>query len=113
MQFAASNNLIRKEAEMRTETEQLVTDLKTVARDAEELVKITAGDVGQKAREARSRLVTALGSARISAKALQEKAMEGAKATDEVIRSHPYPALGIAFAVGLLIGVLANRRTRD
>ncbi len=98
---------------MSVETEKLVTDLRTVARDAEDLVKVTAGEVGEKAREARSRLMTALDSAKESAKVWQDKAVAGAKATDEAIRSHPYPALGIAFAAGLLIGVLAARRGRD
>ncbi len=98
---------------MSVETEQLVTDLKTVARDAEDLVKATAGDLGVKAREARSKLMTALESAKESAKVWQDKAVAGAKATDQAIRSHPYPALGIAFAAGLLIGVLAARRGRE
>jgi ElaB/YqjD/DUF883 family membrane-anchored ribosome-binding protein len=98
---------------MRVESERLVTDLKTVARDAEDLVKATAGDVGEKAREARSRLMTALESAKHSAQVVQEKAIAGAKATDQAIRNHPYPALGIAFGVGVLIGVLAARSRRD
>ena len=98
---------------MRIESERLVTDLKTVARDAESLVKATAGEVGEKAREARSRLMTALESAKESAEVLQEKAIAGAKATDQAIRKHPYPALGIAFGVGVLIGILAARVGRD
>ena len=98
---------------MRAESERLVSDLKTVANDAEELVKATAGQVGEKAREARSRLMTALESAKESAQVLQKKAIEGAKAADQAIRKHPYPSLGIAFGVGLLIGVLAGRRNHD
>jgi len=34
----------------------------------------------------------------------------GAKATDKVIREHPYESIGVAFGVGLLIGVLATRK---
>ncbi len=40
----------------------------------------------------------------------EEKAKEGAKAADRVVRDHPYQALGIAFALGLLVGVLARRK---
>ena len=40
----------------------------------------------------------------------QEKAVERAKAADRVIRDHPYQTLGLAFGLGLLIGVLAVRR---
>ena len=94
-------------------TERLVKDLKTVARDAEDLIKATASDMSDKAKAARSRLAGALESARHSCETLQDKALAGAKATDKAIREHPYPSLGIAFGVGLLIGVLANRRNHD
>jgi ElaB/YqjD/DUF883 family membrane-anchored ribosome-binding protein len=36
--------------------------------------------------------------------------MEGARATDRMIRENPYQALGIAFGLGLLVGVVASRR---
>ena len=35
---------------------------------------------------------------------------ETAKKTDEAIRTHPYESIGIAFGVGILIGVLIGRR---
>jgi ElaB/YqjD/DUF883 family membrane-anchored ribosome-binding protein len=40
----------------------------------------------------------------------EEKAVERAKAADRVVRDHPYQAIGLAFAVGLLIGVLVRRK---
>jgi len=40
----------------------------------------------------------------------EEKAVERAKAADRVIRDHPYQTIGIAFGLGLLIGVLARRK---
>ena len=40
----------------------------------------------------------------------EEKALERAKAADKIIRDHPYQTIGIAFGLGLLIGVLARRR---
>ena len=40
----------------------------------------------------------------------QQKTVERAKATDQVIRDHPYETVGIAFGVGLLIGLLACRK---
>ncbi len=90
-------------------TERLANDLKTIARDAEDLIKATAGEVSEKAKEARSRLMVALESAKDRCEELQEKAVAGAKATDRVIRDHPYESIGIAFGVGLLIGVLVAR----
>ena len=91
-------------------TEKLVSDLKTVARDTEELLKATAGEVGDKAREARARWTTALDSAKATVRKLEDRAVEGAKATDKVIREHPYQSIGVAFGIGLLIGVLVTRK---
>lgn len=91
-------------------TEKLVTDLKTVAHDAEDLLRATAGVAGEKAQEARERLKTAIESARASLYRLEERAIAGAKVADKVIRDHPYESLGVAFGVGLLIGVLVTRR---
>jgi len=94
-------------------TEKLVNDLKSVARDAEELIEATAGNVSEKAKEARGRLYAALASARASCEALGAKAVEGAKVTDRAIREHPYESLGIVFGLGFLIGVLVTRRDHD
>jgi ElaB/YqjD/DUF883 family membrane-anchored ribosome-binding protein len=90
-------------------TQQLTDDLKVIAHDAEDLIKATAGEVSEKAREARSRLMTALESAKKTCGQLQEKAITSAKATDQVIRAHPYESIGVSFGVGLLIGVLLGR----
>jgi ElaB/YqjD/DUF883 family membrane-anchored ribosome-binding protein len=40
----------------------------------------------------------------------EEKAVERAKAADRVIREHPYQTIGLAFGLGLLIGVLARHK---
>ena len=91
-------------------TEKLIADLKIVAHDAEELLRAGAGEVGEKAREAQARLSDALESARASVRRLQQKTVAGVKATDRVVREHPYQSMGIAFGVGVLIGVLVMRR---
>ena len=41
---------------------------------------------------------------------MEEKAVAGAKATDKVIRDHPYESLGVAFGLRLLVGVLVTRK---
>jgi ElaB/YqjD/DUF883 family membrane-anchored ribosome-binding protein len=40
----------------------------------------------------------------------EEKAVERAKVADKVIREHPYQTIGIAFALGVLIGALVRRK---
>jgi ElaB/YqjD/DUF883 family membrane-anchored ribosome-binding protein len=89
---------------------KLMQDFKVVVQDAESLAKATASDLGEKAREARARLNTSLESAKANFRRLEERAAEGARATDEVIRSHPYESVGVAFGAGLLIGLLVSRR---
>jgi ElaB/YqjD/DUF883 family membrane-anchored ribosome-binding protein len=91
-------------------TQKMLDDLKTVVRDGEELVKATAGELGEKTRAAREKLASALEAAKESCACLEERAVAGAKATDKAIREHPYQSIGIAFGIGLLLGVLANRR---
>lgn len=90
--------------------EKLVNDLKLVLRDADALLKATAGEVSDTARAAREKLTAALDSARASCQELEEKAVEQARATDQMVRDHPYESIGIAFGVGLLVGVLLGRR---
>lgn len=91
-------------------TEKLVTDLKRVVRDSEVFLQDSAGAVGEKAHALRERLAETLASAKVACRRLEEKAIEGAKATDKVIREHPYQSIGVAFGIGLLIGVLVTRK---
>jgi len=94
--------------------ERVLNDLRTLARDAGDLLKATAGDVGEKGKELRARLAGALERAKATCTELQEQtlasAKEAARKTDIVIRDHPYESIGIAFGIGLLIGVLVARK---
>ncbi len=40
----------------------------------------------------------------------EEKAVERARAADRVVRAHPYETVGVAFGLGLLIGLFARRK---
>src|SRR6266581_4125841 len=91
-------------------TDKLVTDLKRVVRDSEELLQASAGAVGEKAHEMRERLSRTLESAKATCRRVEDKAIEGAKATDKVIREHPYESIGVAFGIGLLVGALVTRK---
>src|SRR5690349_7380349 len=83
-------------------TEKLVTDVKRMVRDSEELLHDSKGAVGNGVEELRERLADALDAAKSSYRKLEEKTKAGAKATDKAIRTHPYQALGIALGIGLL-----------
>ena len=59
--------------------------------------------------ELRARLEDATDKAKEVFQRLQEQTVAAAKTSDKVVREHPYQAVGIAFGVGVLIGVLAMR----
>ena len=42
----------------------------------------------------------------------RKKVAAGAKYTDETIRANPYQSIAIAAGIGLLVGVLAGRRSK-
>jgi len=94
--------------------EKLGTDLKELSRDAEAMLQATAGQASEKMTALRERLSSALESAKTTYHRIEEKTVSGAKAADKTIREHPYESIGIAagvaFGLGLLIGVLAGRR---
>jgi len=96
--------------EMEISFNKLVGDFKVVVHDAEALLKATAGELGEKAREARGRLSASLDNCKVSLHKVEDKAIAGAKIADKTIREHPYQSIGLAFGVGLLIGVLVGRR---
>jgi len=64
-------------------------------------------EITEQGKEAAGRLAQALDTAKSR---VQEGTVAGAKATDRAIREHPYESLGIAFGLGVLIGVLIARR---
>ena len=95
---------------MNKHTHAISPDVSSLAEDARELMAATADVAGEKVGEARKRLAAALESAREIAGRIRDKAVEGAKATDEAVREHPYQSIGIALGVGALIGFLVSRR---
>lgn len=94
--------------------EKLMNDLKVVIADAQELLKMTANEVGDKAVALRSRMQTRLDQAKAELARLQEvtvvKAKEVGQATDTYVRENPWQAVGVAAGAGFLIGLLVSRR---
>lgn len=101
---------IRSTGEIQESTEKLLEDLRAVVQDGEELLKAGASELSDRGMAARERLSAALELAKETRRKLEERAMAGAKATDKVIREHPYESIGIAFGVGMLLGVLIHRK---
>ncbi len=89
---------------------RLASHLKALVEDAEELMNRTAGQGGENVTAVRGRLAAALESAKAACQRLEEKTVAAAKATDRTIREHPYESIGLAFGLGLLVGVLVARK---
>lgn len=93
--------------------EKLMQDLQLVVSDAEELLRATAGQAGEKVNAARERIQDSLEAAKarlnVAQEAMIEKTREAARATDEYVHDNPWRAVGIAAGVGLVVGMLISR----
>jgi ElaB/YqjD/DUF883 family membrane-anchored ribosome-binding protein len=95
----------------RYETPEAVRhDAHTLMEDARAMIEATANIADERIAEARERLSAAVERGKLTYTRVKERAIEGAKAADETIRTHPYHTAGITFGIGVLIGVLVARR---
>jgi ElaB/YqjD/DUF883 family membrane-anchored ribosome-binding protein len=94
--------------------EKLMDDLRQVVVDVEDLMKVTAGQVGERVGEARARAQETLTSARARLSEFEqqarERAGEMAGEADTYVRENPWQAVGIAAGVAFLLGILVSRR---
>ena len=97
-----------------TTKDKLLSDLMLVIGDAEELLHATASQAGEKASAARARVQESLRVAKQrlaeAGGAAAERAKEAAHATDQFVHEHPWQAVGIGAAVGVILGMLISRR---
>jgi ElaB/YqjD/DUF883 family membrane-anchored ribosome-binding protein len=87
-----------------------VAGLEEAANEAEELLDRGVDASHSKLQDARDRLMSAIESAKETCKKIEEKAVAGAKATDQAIRTHPYESMFVAFGLGLVVGLLLRRK---
>jgi ElaB/YqjD/DUF883 family membrane-anchored ribosome-binding protein len=94
--------------------EKLVSDLKVVIADAEELLRATTNQAGEKIAEIRVKAEENLRNAKIrlarAEQALVERTKAAARATDDYVRANPWRAVGIAAGAGFIVGLLVGRR---
>jgi ElaB/YqjD/DUF883 family membrane-anchored ribosome-binding protein len=99
---------------MKMATQKLVADLRTLAVDAEDLVKATASDTGDKITRARGKLQQAVVDLKPRlARAegmIEDAARTAANSSNTYVHEKPWTAVGIAAGVGLLVGLLIGRR---
>ena len=101
-------------AEANVSKEKLVQDFRTVVADAEELLKATASQAGEKVAVARERIQDSLHQVKVklaeAEDVIVQRSKQAARATDDYVRENPWQAVGAAAGVGLLIGLLIGRR---
>ena len=101
-------------ADSQATKDKLVSDLKVLSGDTEELLRATAGQAGEKIATARERIQASLAVYKeklIDAEqAMMERTKEAARATDEYVHDHPWQAVGVAAGIGVLLGMLIARR---
>ena len=94
--------------------DKLVQDFKIVVADAEELLKATASQAGEKVSVARERVQDSLRQAKVKLAEAEDvivlKGKQAVDVTDEYVHENPWRAVGIAAGVGLIIGLLIGRR---
>jgi ElaB/YqjD/DUF883 family membrane-anchored ribosome-binding protein len=94
-------------------TGKLVADLRVLAADAEELMKVTASQTGERIAEARNRIQQSVAELKPrlaqAQAALADDARSAARMGDTYVREQPWTAIGIAAGVGILIGILIGR----
>jgi len=94
--------------------EKLAQDIRIVIADAEELLRTTASQAGEKVSAAREKIEKSLQRAKVklaeTESVLGEKTKLAASMTDEYVHSHPWHAVGVAAGIGLILGLLIGRR---
>jgi ElaB/YqjD/DUF883 family membrane-anchored ribosome-binding protein len=93
---------------------RLAKDMKSLVRDAEEILRHAVKDAGQGYSEARDRLEQSVKTAKTELEAAEQALLDGVveagRATDRYVRRHPWGSVGLGAGVGVLVGLLIARR---
>jgi ElaB/YqjD/DUF883 family membrane-anchored ribosome-binding protein len=94
--------------------DKLIADFKVVVADAEELLRATAGQAGEKVSAARLRAEEHLARAKESLAEAQVAVLDKAKAVgrvaDDYVQDNPWRSVGVAAGIGFIVGLLIGRR---
>lgn len=99
---------------MLSNTKALISELRGVVAQTEELLRASANGTGEKITQARERVERSLEAARKdllhAEQRLADRTKLAALVTDRYVHKHPWNAIGITALVAFLFGCLAARR---
>jgi ElaB/YqjD/DUF883 family membrane-anchored ribosome-binding protein len=93
---------------------KLMEDLRAVVTGAEELLKATADQTGERIAAARGKAEKSMKAAKVrldeQEAAEMAKTKAATKSTEDYVRDNPWKAIGIAAAAGFVLCIMATRR---
>ena len=102
------------EAQAETSTEAGRRDLRAVLSDMDDYLRATASQTGEKIGVIRERLQEQMQKTKErladTREVVVDKTKQAARATDDYVHDNPWRAVGVAAAVGLVVGLLIGRR---
>ena len=94
--------------------DRLISDLKTLVNDAEELLRATASQAGEKIAVARQKIEQSLIEGKKAVADAEvtfvRKSKECAEIADDYVRENPWSAIGIAAGLGVALGLLMRNK---
>ena len=90
--------------------QNLVTDFRTLADDAEQLARATAAQTGEKITVLRTRVQEEAAAIKPRLERAEAAVKEAAGKTDAYVRANAWTTAAIAAGVGLIAGLLVRRR---
>jgi len=94
--------------------DKMMSELKSVITDAENLLKNTEQQASEGFKSARAKFESTLTNAKSELLHLEGNAVdrvkEAASTTDEYVKGHPWNSVGMGACVGLLVGLLVARK---
>ena len=95
--------------------DKMMGELKSVIKDAENLLKNTEKQEGEAFKTARAKFEATLKNAKEELLEMEhtvvEKIKDAAHTTDKYVKDHPWNMIGVGACVGLLVGFLVGRKS--
>jgi ElaB/YqjD/DUF883 family membrane-anchored ribosome-binding protein len=94
-------------------TQKLISDVKVLIDDAEELLRATAGQTGERITDLRQRLERKIEEGRNALAALEnewrQKAEQARARSENYLRENVWTTVAMAAGIGMLLGLLLRR----